>query len=137
MHTQTRKTTVTFSRPFQMDGFEEELPAGVYEVESEYDILDGLFLPDCRRTSVLIHLQSNSGSSGYAQTLTVPWLDLEAALVRDRLPAMSTANPGLEEILLDPIIRKLMRSDDVSEAEIRDLVSGPPKRTRAPVDSEQ
>ena len=64
MQTQTRKTTVAFARPFQLDGLETVLPAGVYSVESENDVLDGMFLPDCLRPSVLIHLHSTPGSPG-------------------------------------------------------------------------
>jgi hypothetical protein len=124
MHTQTRKTTVTFVRPFQLDGLEKVLPAGVYRVESEDDVLEAMFLPDCLRTSVLIHLHSTPGSPGYAQTLTVPWAALEAALLRDRSAAtVALPEPGLEEMLLDPMVRQVMRSDGVSEATIRDLVS--------------
>ena len=92
MHTQTIKTTVTFLRPFQLDGFEAVLPAGVYGVESENDVLDGMFLPDCLRPSVLIHLHATPGSSGHAQTLTVPWAVLEVALLRDRSPATTALN---------------------------------------------
>lgn len=128
MHTQTRKTTVTFARPFQLDGLERLLPAGVYSVESENDILDGMALPDCLRMSVLIHLHSTSGSPGYAQTLTVPWQELQAARLWDRNPAVAPTEPGLEEMLLDPAIRLLMRSDGVSKTFIRDLVSRPHKR---------
>ncbi len=130
MHTQTRKTTVTFTRPFQLDGLEKVLPAGVYNVESENDVLDGIFLPDCLRSSALIHLHATPGSPGYAQTLTVPWALLEAALLRDRGPATMALlpEPGLEEMLLDPMVRQLMRSDGVSEAHVRDTVSHMSKR---------
>ena len=124
MHTQTRKTIVTFARPFQLKGFEKALPAGVYSVESENDVLDGMFLPDRLRTSVLVHRHSTPGSPGYSQTLTVPWEGLEAALLRDRSPAMvAPPEADLEEMLLAPIIRQLMRADGVSETHIRDLVS--------------
>ena len=133
MHAQTRKTAVTFERPFQLDGFEKELPAGVYSVESENDVLDGMFLPDCLRPSVLIHLHATPASPGYAQTLTVPWADLEAALLRDGSPAkVALREPGLEEMLLDPSVRQLMRSDGVSKAHVRDLVSHLPGRTLYP-----
>lgn len=129
MHTQTIKTTVTFLRPFQLDGFEAVLPAGVYGVESENDVLDGMFLPDCLRPSVLIHLHVTPGSPGHAQTLTVPWAILEVALLRDRSPATTALpEPCLEEMSLDPMVRQLMRSDGVSKARVRDLVLNLPKR---------
>lgn len=40
------------------------------------------------------------------------------------------------EVLLDPIVRQLMRSDGISEASIRDLVSGVHKRNLSHVKSE-
>jgi hypothetical protein len=129
MHTQTRKTNVTFTRPFQLDGLQAALSTGVYGVESENDVLDGMFLPHCLRPSVLIHLHAAPGSPGYAQTLTVSWAVLEAALLRDGSPAtMALPEPGLEEMLLDPNVRQLMRLDGVSEARVRDLVLNVPKR---------
>lgn len=137
MHIETRKTTVTFERPFRLDGLEMDLPAGEYGVESENDVLDGMFLPDSLRTSVLIHPHSTAGTPGYSQTLAVPWEVLEAALSRDRSRAAPPIEPGLEEMLLEPIIRLLMRSDGVSEASIRDLVSHLPKRKLSHAKSER
>jgi len=124
MLTQKRKTTVTFAHSFPLDGFERVLPAGLYSVESEDDVSDGMFLPDCLRTSVLIHLHSTLDSPGYSETLTVPWTALEAALSHDSWPVTpSVTEAGLEAMLLDPIIRSLMHSDHVSEASIRTLIS--------------
>jgi len=138
MHTQTRRKTVTFARSFQLDGLDEMLPAGTYNVESENDVLDGMFLPDCLRTSVLIQLHTMPGSSGYSQTMTVSWEALEAALLRDRSPALvSSPEANLEEMLLDPIIRQIMYSDGVSEAQIRDLVSHMSLRNLSNVASER
>lgn len=130
MHTQTRKTTVSFARPFQLDGLEKVLPAGFYNVESENDVLDGMFLSDCLRPSVLIHLHAAPGNPVYAQTMTVPWAVLEAALLRDRGPAsMALPEMSLEEMLHDSGVQQLMRSDGVSEAHIRGLISHLLKRT--------
>lgn len=113
MHTQTRNTAVKFARPFQLDELEKVLPSGV---ESENDVLDGMILPDCLRTSLPIHLHSTPGSPGHSQTLTAPWQALEVALLRNRSPAVASTEPGLDEMLLDPTMRLLMRSEGVSEA---------------------
>ena len=129
MHTCLKLTTVTFRRPFQLSGFRAVLPAGEYSVESENDVLDGMFLPDCLRSPVLIHLHATPGNPGYAQTMTVPWAVLEAALLWDRSSATSAlSEPSLGEMLLDPTVRQLMHADSVSEAHIRDLVSLLPRR---------
>ncbi|HSS64896.1 MAG TPA: hypothetical protein VLS27_10700 [Gammaproteobacteria bacterium] len=127
---------MTFARPSQLDKLEKVLPAGVYSVESENDVLDGMILPDCLRTSLPIHLNSTSGSPGHSQTLTTPWQALEVALLRNWSPAVASTEPGLDEMLLDPTIRLLMRSDGVSEAYIRDLVSRLPQRNLSHVKSE-
>jgi hypothetical protein len=132
MHTQTRKTTVTFTRPFQLDGFEAVLPAGMYSMESENDVLDGMFLPDCLRTSVLIQLHSTPGSLGYSQTLTVSWKALEAALLWDRTSAVAPTEPGLEEMPLGPIARLPMHRDGSDKLE-QTLVRHEPA-TRAPLE---
>jgi hypothetical protein len=138
MHTQTKRKTVTFARAFLLDGLDKVLPAGAYSVESENDVLDGMFLPDCLRTSVLIHLHKMPGSSGYSQTLTVSWEALEAALSRDQSPAVvAPPQASLEEMLLDPIIRQIMYSDGVSEAQIRDLASHMSLRNLSDVASER
>lgn len=130
MHTQTRKTTVTFTHSFQLDGFEMELPAGMYDVESKNEFLNGMFLPDCLRPSVLIHLHATPGSTGHAQTMSVPRATFEAALLRDRSPAtMTSPEIGLEEMLRDPGVQQLMRSDGVSDSYVRDLISHLLKRT--------
>ena len=45
MADRTTLTTVTFSRSFVIDGFDQELPAGDYTVETEEELLRGLSVP--------------------------------------------------------------------------------------------
>lgn len=87
MQWHTINSTVTFRRAFVINGFDGVLPAGAYKLEFKQEILDGQFLPDSLRPSVLIHLHAKLGSPALAQTLTVPWDALEMALNRDQLPA--------------------------------------------------
>jgi hypothetical protein len=122
MTTRIKKSTMTFVRPFVLDGFEGMLPAGTYELESEQEILDGMSLPDCLRTSVLIHLHSKDRSPALARTLTVPWDVLESAQIRDQSPADSPSDVLLADWLADPIVQLVMRSDGVSETEVRSAV---------------
>lgn len=119
MTTWIRKSTAIFTRPFTLDGFEGRLPAGTYQIESEQDILEGMFLPDCLRTSVLIHLHATAGSPALAQTLTIPWEVLERAQIRDQAPAERPSDLPLDHLLADPTVRLVMFSDGVSEAEVR------------------
>jgi hypothetical protein len=113
---------MTFLRPFVLDGFEGTLPAGTYELQSEQEIVDGMSLPDSLRTSVLIHLHSKDRSPALARTLTVPWDVLESAQIRDQAPAGSPSDVLLADWLADPIVRLVMRSDGVSETEVRSVV---------------
>jgi hypothetical protein len=83
---------VTFARPFAPDGFERVLPSGIYSVESENDVLDGMFLPDCLRTSVLIHLPSTPGSPGYAQSDGISETSIRHTIPRPSKRRLSHAN---------------------------------------------
>ena len=105
-----------------LDGFDGWLPAGTHDLESEQEILDGMSLPDCLRTSVVIHLHSKVGSPALAQTLTVPREALERAQIRDQAPAELPSDVLLAGMLADPIVRLVMLSDGVSETEVRSLV---------------
>lgn len=119
-----KKSSVRFACPFQLDGFETVLPAGVYSVETEDDLLDAMFLPDCLRNPVLIRLHPMPGSPGYSQTLTVAWETLQAALSRDRGTAvLALPKPGFEEMLPEPKIRPLPCPQRRSDIFIRGLAN--------------
>lgn len=122
MTTWIRKSTATFKWPFMLDGFDGWLPAGTYELESEQVILDAVSLPDCLRTSVLIHLHSEVGSPALVRTLTVPWEALERAQFCDQAPTELPSDVLLDRLLADPIVRLVMLSDGVSETEVRRVV---------------
>jgi hypothetical protein len=130
MQTRTRKTEVTFRRPFTLEGFDEVLPAGVYRVESDDDILDAMFLPECLRASAVLHLHARPGSPMYTQTLTVPWQELEMALARDRGPAATPVDPDLDEMPMELIARLVMRRDGTPKAEARHVISPMSKKGR-------
>jgi len=49
MTTRTTKSTVTFTRPFSLSGFDGEQPAGSYSVETDEEMLDGVSFPAYRR----------------------------------------------------------------------------------------
>ncbi|MGE0254476.1 MAG: hypothetical protein AB7N54_18775 [Alphaproteobacteria bacterium] len=93
MTVRTSTRTVTFGRPFALDGFDETLPAGDYTVETEEELLDGLSFPAWRRVLTLLHLRVASGRPGLGGSLTIDPTVLEAALRRDRevpLPALAS-----------------------------------------------
>lgn len=87
MTTRTSTTTLTFRRPFVLGGFDEEFPAGLYHVETDEEILEGISFLAYRRVLTLLHMGRNTGHAGFGQTLTVDPGELDAALQRDRASA--------------------------------------------------
>ena len=83
----TSKKTVTFTRPFVLGGFDRELPAGDYDVETEEELLEGVSFLAYQRISTLIHLHAKPGRVGLTQVLTIDPNELDTALTRDQAPA--------------------------------------------------
>ena len=86
MMSRTSNKIVTFTRPFVLGGYDEVLPAGDYNVETEEELLEGVSFPAYHRISTLIHLHAKPGRAGLTQTLTIDPNELEAALKRDQAP---------------------------------------------------
>jgi hypothetical protein len=86
MTTRTSKKTVTFRKPFVLDGFDEVLPAGAYRVETDEELMEGISFPAYRRVLTLLHLHPKPGRPDLTETLTVDPNELDAALERDRTP---------------------------------------------------
>ena len=122
------KSTAVFSRPFVVPGFHEVLPAGEYDFDAELEAPTGFPCPESWKASVLIHLQPKARSPALAQTLTIPLEELERALATDKLSGQPLADLFLEEMLADPMVRLVMQSDGVSEADLRRSHSGSRER---------
>ncbi|WP_199525991.1 hypothetical protein [Rhodosalinus halophilus] len=121
------KTTAVFLRPFQLPSFNETLPPGEYEIETQLlEPLDWIE-PGTWTSSVLVHLHPRASHPGLGRTLTVPLADLEHAVARDKLTGKALADYFLEEMLADPMIRLVMQADGVDESELRDLHSARPQ----------
>jgi len=86
----TSKKTVTFRKPFALAGFDEKLPAGTYEIETDEELLHGISFPVYRRTLTLLHLPTRPGRSTLSETVVIDANDLDAALKRDRTVAEVT-----------------------------------------------
>jgi hypothetical protein len=91
MTIRTTQTSVTFARPFVLSGLEGEQPAGVYDIETDEERLEGLSFSAYRRVQTLIHLHPKTGNPNLTQTISIDADALEAALQRDRAPRVMPA----------------------------------------------
>ena len=80
MTARTTSRTVNFVRPFILEGFAREQPAGSYVVLTEEEMMDTLLSQAWRRASTVIRLPTPAGT----QDVTVDPEQLNAALLRDR-----------------------------------------------------
>jgi hypothetical protein len=99
MTTRTSEKTVTFKRPFDLEGYPDLFPAGTYRVETDEELLEGVSFTVYRRKATLLHLPANPEHPGLRQTLTIDPNRLDAALMRDRMSPGSPAdqNSGPEK----------------------------------------
>lgn len=90
MTVRTTKTTVAFAKPFTIGDFDELLPPGTYDVETDEELLEGLSFLAYRRTLTLIHLPATSEHPGLWRTLVIDPNALDAALKRDEASSVSS-----------------------------------------------
>lgn len=115
------KTTAVFLRPFELPSFNESLPPGEYDIETE--ILEPLDTIDLGTwtSSVLIHLKPQLSHPGLSRTLSVPLAELQHAVAMDKLTGKPLKDFFLEEMLADPMICLVMQADGVTETELREF----------------
>jgi hypothetical protein len=80
-HRSTRRTVV-FYFPVKLDGFENELPAGTYSVESDHASLDTSF-PSSVRTGTWMFVPAVGAKTGPRQMIPVKPAQLDAAIAAD------------------------------------------------------
>ena len=83
MMNRTMSKTVTFTRPFVLDGLDGPYPAGSYAVETAEELLQALSFPAWRRLYTTIRLPGRPGASVLEQVAPVDPRALDAALARD------------------------------------------------------
>lgn len=79
MVTRTTSRTVTFRRPFLLEGFQNVEPAGVYTVDTEEEQIDSVMVPAWRRISSVMQVQA----MGAMEYRPVDSEALHEALMRD------------------------------------------------------
>jgi hypothetical protein len=99
MSSRTTRSTATFSRPFRISGYEDELPAGRYEVLVDEELLEGLSFEAYRRTGSYLLVSGHGGPPGQTEMRPIDPRDLEAALARDQA---ETGRPQPSDAALSP-----------------------------------
>ena len=98
MTIRTTKKTVTFTRPFTLEGIDEVLPAGVYSVETDEEPVESLSFLAYRRISSQLHVPGKPGDRVLARMLAIDPNDLDAALEGDRTQDGNAQNPHQEPL---------------------------------------
>lgn len=75
--------TVTFHHPFTLAGYDDQLPAGSYDVLREDELLEGLSFEAYRRVATFLRVLHGS-AAGRSELRPVSDADIDAALDRDR-----------------------------------------------------
>ena len=83
MTQRTVPSTITFSRPFLPNGFDEPLQAGTYKIETLEELIEGLSFPAWRRIETLLFLIQPPGQHKLTQVAVVDPVELEEARSRD------------------------------------------------------
>jgi hypothetical protein len=81
--------TVSFQRPFVLDGFEQPQPAGSYIVDTEEELMDALLTPIWKRSSTATRLRRH----GAEEHVAIDPEQLEQALIRDAAQQPPTPLP--------------------------------------------
>lgn len=80
MTIRTTTQTVTIAQPFSLRGCVQTLEAGVYLIETDETVLEGLSFCAYQRTKTFIHLDDRLGRPGTARILSVSGDDLDTAI---------------------------------------------------------
>ena len=79
----SRQTSVTFTRPFWLEGVEGTYPPGTYAIEESREEVSGLSFIGYRRTKTTIALPGSNSALASQRLVEVEPADLEAALERE------------------------------------------------------
>nr|WP_298684954.1 hypothetical protein [uncultured Dongia sp.] len=82
----TTRTTVLFKHSFKLGDSDEQHPAGSYAIETDEELLQGISFPAYRRTATWMQRVNDNNPARIMPTALVDPLQLEAALLADRIP---------------------------------------------------
>lgn len=84
MTSRTAVTTITFARPFRLDGCEGAFAPGAYAVETDEEMLEGVSFVAYRRVQTALHLHRTEWRPGEGRILFVPGASLDKAIRLDQ-----------------------------------------------------
>lgn len=119
------KSVVVFDQPFKMPGFDEVLPAGEYDIETELAPPPDYRDPEAWKETVMIHLLPLASHPGMTRSLLVSLVDFDKARAKDKLTGNPLSDVLLDEMLADPMVQLVMEADGWSESQLRHLYSQP------------
>lgn len=82
MNTRSSRLTVTFSHPFVLAGYADELPAGAYEVIVEEKLIQGHSFVASRTAATYLLVHGRGGRAGRTELRLTTQNDLEIAQSR-------------------------------------------------------
>jgi hypothetical protein len=94
MTTRTIKRTVTFRRPFTLGDSSDQFPAGEYAVETDEDLIEGMFFPKYLQ-GVTVMQKIAERRPGITERAVINPFQLDAALALDAV-LDSMAGPARE-----------------------------------------
>jgi hypothetical protein len=83
MTTRTRRETVYFKHPFNMQGIDRLLPAGPYEIVTDEEMIEGLSFPCYRRVATMIMVPGAASYTAAMEMVSISSVDLSDAQLRD------------------------------------------------------
>jgi hypothetical protein len=79
MALRTARSSVTFTAPFRLSAWDELLPAGRYDIDTEEEAIEGNERTVYVRVATLLYVRT----AGMVQTVTIDPKELQAALDAD------------------------------------------------------
>jgi len=84
MQVRTTRSTIRFSSPFLLAGFDAPQPAGEYQIECDEEEIEGHLLLAYRRVATFIHLPAIDVASPTREMIPIDAAELETAQAKDR-----------------------------------------------------
>jgi hypothetical protein len=79
MTTRSRRKTITFQHPFQIEGIDRLLPPGGYEVITDEEMIEGLSFASFRRVATMIMVPAAPPQSSTMEMISISSIALSDA----------------------------------------------------------